>query len=270
LKEQELIDYGKKLKKLRQSKKIELKKIADRTRINMNYLKNIEDGEFDFLPELYVQSFLKLYLQQIEEDVPGLLEEYHSIKSDQKLKVTVITDDDLKNIKKAGHFRSQVSTIIKKIKPYIRQMNILWFGIGAIIIFLVIYSLIKAGNDQRIISAGSTSQSFTEPVKMTVDTLSSPRYVNRLFEKKDNLSLELKILERTWLQISIDDSFARDHIFDSGMTYGWQAHDKFRLRIGNAAGVRLILNGKDLGLLGKSGEVIKIDLTENGIQNNSF
>ena len=270
MKEEELLEFGKKLKKLRHSKKIELKKIVEQTKININYLKNIEEGKFDFLPELYVRSFLKLYLQQIEEDVPGLLGEYDSIKSAPPLNVTVITDEDLKNIKKPGQFRSQVSTIIEKIKPYIRQMNVIWFVIGTIIIFFVVYSLVKDDNNQQLVSAGSTGQSFIEPVKNTVDTISSSLYVNKIFNKNSDLNLELKTLERTWLQISVDDSFARDHIFDSGMTYGWQAYDKFRLRIGNAAGVRLFLNGKDLGPLGETGEVIKIDLTENGIKNDSF
>ena len=273
MREEDLLEFGKKLKKLRNSKKIELKKIAEQTKININYLKDIEEGNFDFLPELYVKSFLKIYLQQLEEDVPTLIEEYDSIKSnksDRQLKVTVITDEDLKEIKKPGHFRNQVATIIEKIKPYIRQMNVLWFVVGAIVIFLVIYSLVKDNKNQEIISAGSTGHAFIESVKNTTDTLSSTLYVNNLFNKKSELNLELKALERTWLQISVDDSFAHDHIFDSGMTYGWQAYDKFRLRIGNAAGVRLFLNGKDLGPLGESGEVIKIDLTEKGIQNNSF
>jgi len=276
LTEEQLLEFGKKLKKLRYSKKIELKKIAEQTKININYLKNFEEGKFDFLPELYVKSFLKIYLQQLEEDVSELLTEYLSIKSDKsdkaepQLNVTVITDQELKNIKKPGHFRSQVSTIIEKIKPYIRQMNVIWFIVGAILIFLIVYSLVKEDKNQQIISAGSTSQSFVAPVKKITDSLSSSLYMNKIFNKNSDLNLELKTLERTWLQISVDDSFARDHIFDSGMTYGWQAYDKFRLRIGNAAGVRLFLNGKDLGPLGESGQVIEIDLTEKGIQNNSF
>ena len=59
MKEEELLEFGKKLKKLRHSKKIELKKIVEQTKININYLKNIEEGKFDFLPELYVRSFFK-------------------------------------------------------------------------------------------------------------------------------------------------------------------------------------------------------------------
>jgi len=270
LREEEFSEFGKKLKKTRENKKIDLKKISDQTKININFLNSIEEGKFDFLPELYVRSFLKLYLQRLGEDAAHFLEEYDSINTDEELKVTVVTNEDLKNIKKSKQLRDQVSTIIEKIKPYIRQINLIWLSIGAIIIFFVIYSLIKSGNDQQIISAGSTRKSLTEPQKNSQDSTHSSLYVEKTFNKKKELNLGLKAVERTWLQISVDDSVAKEHVFDSGMAHIWYAKEKFRLRIGNAAGIRLYLNGRDLGPLGRSGEVIKIDLSEDGIQNRSL
>jgi transcriptional regulator with XRE-family HTH domain len=267
LKTEELIAYGKKLKKIRQDKKLDLKKISEQTKININYLKDIEEGKFDFLPELYVRSFLKLYIQQLGEDTVIFLNEYDSFKSEEHLKVRIVTDEELKDIKKGGHFRSQISTIIEKVKPYIRQMNIIWLVGGVIIIFLVIYSMSRKESTPPIISAGSTGKSLIEHQKVILDTIPSVPYANNIFNKEKDLNLQLKALERTWLQISVDDSVAQEHIFDGGTTFNWRAKEKFRLRIGNAAGIRLILNGKDLGSLGKSGQVIRFDLTEEGIQN---
>jgi len=272
LQETELIELGKNLKKIRLANKIELTKIADRTKININFLKDMEAGKFDFLPELYVRSFLKLYLKELGPDAGHFLDEYDTIKGEKDLKVTIVTDEDLKNIKKPGQFRNQVSTIIEKLKPYLRQMNFIWLGIGALLILLVLFSLTRDNNqDQPIISAGSLDNSLLEPSKAIVDTSSGSRYVTHLFNNKPkNLNLELTALQRTWLQISVDDSMAKEHIFDAGMKHNWQAKDKFRLRIGNAAGIRLVLNGKDLGPLGQAGRVINIDVTKDGIQNRSL
>lgn len=273
MKEEELLEFGKKLKKIREEKKLDLKKIADVTKININYLNCIEEGKYNFLPELYVRSFLKLYLRQLGKDTSHFLNEYDSIKTEENLKVTVISDEELKNIKQPKPptpLRNQISNIIEKLKPYIRQINVFWLILGTIIVFLLVYSLLKTGNKQQIISAGSTGKSLVIPQQNSVDSISSSLYVQKIFHKTRDLDLELKALERTWLQISVDDSVARDHIFDGGMTHSWYAKEKFRLRIGNAAGVRLILNGKDLGPLGKAGEVVEVDLTENGIQNNSL
>ncbi len=291
MREQELIDFGKKLKKIRNDKKLELKKLSELTKININYLKKIEEGQFDFLPKLYVRSFLKLYVQQLGEDWQGLLQEYDAIKaetnkseeikpdviktekikSEKPLKVTVITDEDLKKTKKPGHLHSQILTIIEKIKPYLRQMNIIWFALGVIIIFFAIYSLLKEKNDQPIISAGGViGESLIEPQSILPDTIAPSQDEKQVSQISQNLNLELKALETTWLQIIVDDSIAKELTFDSGTAHSWQAKEKFKLRVGNAAGIRLFLNGRDLGKLGDSGEVIKFDLTEAGIQSSSL
>ncbi len=291
MKDQELVAFSKKLKKIRQDKKIELKKISEQTKINIIYLKNIEEGQFDFLPKLYVRSFLKLYIQQLGEDWTSLLIEYDAIKSEgikseedkseiiksdkikseKTLKVKVVTDEDLKKIKKPGHLRKQIETVIEKIKPYLRQMNIIWFGLGVIIIFYVIYFLIKEEKDQPIISAGGAiGEALVEPQPNLLDTIATEQDVNKISDVSHDLNLELKALETTWLQIVVDDSVAKELTFNRGTAHKWRAKEKFKLRIGNAAGIRLFLNGQDLGKLGDSGEVIKFDLTENGIQISSL
>jgi len=295
LREQDLIAFGKKLKKIRQEKELELKNIAEGTKINISYLKNFEEGNFNFLPALYVRSFLKLYLQQLGEDWSSFLSEYDAIKSEEikseatkseeiksnviktdaiksekKLMVRVVTDEDLKAIKKPDHLRKQIATILEKIKPYLRQMTILLFGLGAIIIFWAIYASIKKEENPPIISAGSTAESLVELQSNLPDTIATSPDTNKAITQRAELNLELKAIEKTWLQIVVDDSVAKELTFYRGTVESWRAKEKFKLRIGNAAGIRLFLNGRDLGKLGDPGEVVKFDLTEQGIQNSSL
>ena len=42
---------------------------------------------------------------------------------DHSLLHPTMTDEDLKNIKKQSQFRDQISTIIKKVKPYIYSVQ---------------------------------------------------------------------------------------------------------------------------------------------------
>ena len=72
------------------------------------------------------------------------------------------------------------------------------------------------------------------------------------------------------MQIAIDDSAAIEYIFQSGDSSEWLAKERFLLRIGNGAGVRLYLNGNDLGPLGREREVIKLVVTRDGIQDSQF
>jgi hypothetical protein len=57
------------IKSLREKKGFSLDEVADRTRINSNYLSFIEGDRFEFLPaEVYVRSYLKQFIQMIQCD----------------------------------------------------------------------------------------------------------------------------------------------------------------------------------------------------------
>jgi transcriptional regulator with XRE-family HTH domain len=63
---------------VRHKRGISLSDIATSTKINVNYLKAIEDGDFEKLPGgTYNTSYLRQYARAIEYDEDELLEFYH-------------------------------------------------------------------------------------------------------------------------------------------------------------------------------------------------
>ena len=60
-----MAEFYKELKALREEKQIILEDIHAKTKINLEYLKAIEDGQFDILPKPYIRLFLKAYTIQI-------------------------------------------------------------------------------------------------------------------------------------------------------------------------------------------------------------
>lgn len=57
---------GKSLKTLRESKQIELRRIANETRINLAYLKDLEDERYDRFPgKFYFKSFTREYARSL-------------------------------------------------------------------------------------------------------------------------------------------------------------------------------------------------------------
>jgi len=72
---------GEKLKSSREAKDMTLEEIAARTKINISFLENFENGVFDFLPEFYTRNFLKLYLKQIGASAKMLFFEYEEIRN---------------------------------------------------------------------------------------------------------------------------------------------------------------------------------------------
>jgi cytoskeletal protein RodZ len=90
----------------------------------------------------------------------------------------------------------------------------------------------------------------------------------KMGEQTDNkaekmpLTLKAYVRERTWMRISIDGEEPKEYIFSPGNEPEWEARGKFDLLIGNAGGLVLELNGKKVGALGASGQVVRLRLPE--------
>ena len=65
--------------------------------------------------------------------------------------------------------------------------------------------------------------------------------------------------ELTWLRIGVDGKSPVEYLFKPGESVKWKGRS-FQLRIGNAAGIDLALNGKPVGSVGRPGEVVDVTL----------
>jgi len=87
-------------------------------------------------------------------------------------------------------------------------------------------------------------------------------------EEKSSLSamsepkrLMITCHERTWISAVIDGTEKKEFILSPHEIIVLNAKERFDLLVGNAGGVKLILNGKDTEFSGKSGEVKRVDLS---------
>ena len=64
------------LKKKREHQNIELKEIAERTKINPKCLNSFEEGDFETLPLVYTRLFLRSYAIEIGADAQQVLEDF--------------------------------------------------------------------------------------------------------------------------------------------------------------------------------------------------
>jgi hypothetical protein len=81
--------------------------------------------------------------------------------------------------------------------------------------------------------------------------------------------LRAETLARTWLRLIIDDSQELEYLLDSNEQHTWRARTGFRLRVGNAAGLKLYLNDKPLKALGERGEVVLLQLPDPSLMETS-
>lgn len=77
-------------------------------------------------------------------------------------------------------------------------------------------------------------------------------------ESLDELTLELVIEgASSWINLEADGEVRLSGTLMPGFTEKFAAKEKISLSVGNAGSVRVIFNGKDLGILGKEGETLR-------------
>ena len=75
--------------------------------------------------------------------------------------------------------------------------------------------------------------------------------------------LTVKATQNVWIKIRMDDTGeASDVMLRPGESITWKAANTFSMIIGNAGGVSMTLNGVDLGVMGRPGEVLSIVLPQ--------
>jgi hypothetical protein len=85
-----------------------------------------------------------------------------------------------------------------------------------------------------------------------------------LVEKR--ISLDIKAVEGTWVAIRIDDQPTREATFQPGDSLTYQATKRIELVLGNAGGLDMAFNERRLEKIGRSGEVVTVIFTPEGVE----
>jgi cytoskeletal protein RodZ len=81
-------------------------------------------------------------------------------------------------------------------------------------------------------------------------------------ESPGALVLQARALADTWLRVEIDGDKRQTLHLTSGKSVQWEAHERFRLTVGNVRGTKLVLNGQEIPLqAGRSNVVRDVLLT---------
>jgi len=231
--------FGEYLRREREMRGIPLEEIAEATRIGKHTLEAIENDEYKKLPpRVYVRGFLKNYALYLGLDVNDVLLRYQSYG--------------------IGLEESKGNTEIKARRgPFTGP--ILLVLVGLIILVVVVLHFYKKSTvitpPEKISPALEVPEGVINSSEQSeLEKIGPPQVA-----KKEDFTLVATCKELTWLRIEVDDNPPMEYLLRTGDRVKWKG-SKFILRIGNAAGLNLTLNGKLLGNLGDSGEVLDLTL----------
>jgi hypothetical protein len=226
---------GEVFKKRREELGLDLREISQTLKIKYAYLKALEDDDLKGLPaEVYVKGYINEYAKILNLDPEPLLDTYN--------KLILPPQDE--------------TTQTRENKPVEKKRIKFAYALIPLVIILAIVYISQQFNQGPQPTPPPIPQVETKQEKQP-DAI-KPKTIP--VPEPSRQTLEVHAHDTTWLQVITDGSQSHELLMKPGDSAKWVAEHSFSLKIGNAGGINILFNGKDIGNLGEKGQVVKINL----------
>ena len=231
---------GNVLRAEREYQKKSLKEIARSLKLNIDFLKAIEEDDYSLLPaEVFTKAYLRIYAESLGIENGYILNLYKTLMEEGVA------------VKSAPSSRGIDFTPLKNIF----QRTLPWKPLAVIAVFVLIILFaitLRKPEEQK---------SIDKVVNKTEETSIMEEETTIIEENKQGaLSLKIIAIELTWVSVSIDGGKPTESLLRTGESITVTAVSRFAVKVGNAGGTRLIFNNRDVGSLGPRGKVVDIVL----------
>ncbi len=242
------LSFGRYLQARRLEKGISLEAVAKETRIRKATLIQIEEDDFEKLPdETFVKGFLRAYAKAIDADEHEAVRRYTARL--EVIRKIAKSEADLNRARK--NFWLRLGLSIGTL------LCLIFLSVFLVSIFHIISPDVRqpvVQKEQQIIKH-SKDKLYSNVIK-TLKPIEAP-IENKSIEK---FLLKIVTIEETWLKVIIDDQKPNEYSLNPGDQLEFEATSGYDLLIGNAGGIRLTLNDKPLNVSGKSGQVVNVQI----------
>ncbi|MEM7033877.1 MAG: RodZ domain-containing protein [Chloroflexota bacterium] len=252
-----MADFGEIFQKAREGKHLTFDDVTRDLKIKKQFIEAIEDEDFSIFPTMpMARGFVRNYAAYLGLNPVDMLAQFEQ-----------------GNFERQGNRRNSRKDLASLSLPMIAPKPII--TPDTIVTFLLITGLLGS-----ILYFVYTQYVSAPDEDATVNTVTAPLPDNGLGESPaillptptvqvtdtpiptmtpvyyTGVTVELVIHERTWSQIIVDDVKVFDGFLEVGEERRWDGEQKVAVRVGNAGGVEIAVNGDNRGFMGERGQVI--------------
>ena len=248
----ELASFGEELRREREIRGISLKEIADATKISKRFLEAIERNDHRTLPApVFTRGFVREYARYVGLNSEEMVNRYN---------YAAASDD---RIEKPPQVEKYPTTPVRDISPKPapkRGIPPPYARVDRNIITIILIMAALGGVAYWAIQYRGRAEA--EPVDAvpvaTKAVVPPPAPAPEKPQDDSKLRLAMEVLDDSWVELEADGKTVVNATLVQGDRRTFEAADEFKFRkIGNAAGLRLTLNGATVPILGGDGDVIR-------------
>lgn len=237
-------ELGELLREARERKGVSPAEVEEETKIRQRLIVALEEEDYDTLPDrIYTKGLLKGYARYLGLDIGEVMRLFGE---------------------------EEALTLVPPASQALGSPPFLSPDLIVIVVILIVLGLLGFWGYRQylapiltpLLQATPTVEASSPTPEATPTSTPSPSPSPTLTPTEavtNGLNLEIEILTRTWLEVTLDGEEAFRGLVEAGETQTWSASEMIALHVGNAAGVRAVLNGKEMPPLGDSGEVVDVE-----------
>lgn len=230
---------GERFRAAREARGLSITDVAEQIRIRSLYLAAIEDENWNTIgAPVYVRGFLRTYARFLGLDPE---EAVGAFNRTQPLPQT-----------NAPASETEPS---RSERPSWVGPAVLW-GAATVAVLLIAFVVFSELTMPRRAGLPATAAASAAPVAAS-PTASAPLAVSTpALIPGAAKSLALVLSAPSWLRVTVDGNVSMEGTFPAGTSKTFHGKNAL-VRIGNAGGVEIYVDGKDVGKLGKQGDVVE-------------
>jgi transcriptional regulator with XRE-family HTH domain len=214
-----------------------LKDVERVTKIRAKYIEALENDQFGLIPgDAYVRGFIRSYATYLGIDPEPLIEQYraeyeHPVRYEAKVFAEIPS-------------RTKQHSILKRVLLFLLVLAVLFVGVLS-------WAAYMAGRVSK-----HTTQEQPSLIKKTQATKIKPT-VKKEKTKVVTLLVKLTAIDERgcWIRAKVDKEIIFEGLLEKGEYKEFKVEKSLSVKAGNARGLEVRVNGKRMGVFGKSGGI---------------
>jgi transcriptional regulator with XRE-family HTH domain len=253
-----MLSVGRVLRQEREKQQLSLEELAGLTRISSSYLLAIEADEINRISTaFYYRSFVKQLAAALKLDYSTLEEAVND---------ACATIPEARLPGQESHSLGLPPIRQRQSSP-LRWASSFLSLVTALLVCSGLYALLDRAQFWDLSPAEHFAHRTTEQAQALVSSLATPAPTvkpaqpqaldrsTRADSRGDAITLKIAAVEKAWLSIDTDGRNIYSGLLEAADTKELEGRDSARIRTGNAGGLTVTFNGRQLGVLGDRGQV---------------
>ena len=259
-------EIGVELRKRREMLSLHLDEVERNTHVKAHYLDALENGAMDNLPStVQTRGMLSNYAAFLDLDVDSIL-----LRFADALQARHREKNPQKPARQPGQ---PIVANIPPFRSFIAGDIIFGIGIAVLLVGFSVWGISRVMAFQSQQEVQPTAPSISDVLLATTDpSLFTPTATFAPVEEgfieptvtivipTQNLNVNVQVnliaVERTFMRVTVDGEEVFNGRVMPGNAYPFEAETQVEVLVGSGAAIRVVYNGRDLGLMGAFGQVV--------------